>query len=411
MIAFRKQSDKLKNLFKQLLQSKNLTSTLNELEAPSAFLIKSHLDYNIHLIREKVEGKKIRIASKSVRNISVIKYVTKRLGDTCSGVMAYHPREALFLLQNGIRDVLLGYPCYHPEDCESLIRDYNEKVTFMVDTLEHVELLDSIGVAYGKKVRICLDIDMSIDIGNFRFGVFRSSLMNIDSFTDLLEKILSFNSVRIVGIMGYEAQVAGIPDLLYNGAKNLIISLLKKRSMRKIISFRKKVCEILQHKGVDLEFFNAGGTGSIDSSKKEEWVTEITVGSGFYDSYLFDFYKNLPVKPSLFFNLLIVRKPRHDIATLHGGGYVASGAIGLEKVPAPIDEKVGLLSNELAGEVQTPIKLLSDKHSYKIGDRVIFRHAKAGELCEHFNHVYLLDQEYKPLHKWKTYRGEGQIFV
>ena len=43
------------------------------------------------------------------------------------------------------------------------------------------------------------------------------------------------------------------------------------------------------------------------------------------------------------------------------------------------------------------------------GDRVWFRHAKAGELCEHVNELQLIDGETAT--PAPTYRGEGHAFL
>jgi D-serine deaminase-like pyridoxal phosphate-dependent protein len=44
-----------------------------------------------------------------------------------------------------------------------------------------------------------------------------------------------------------------------------------------------------------------------------------------------------------------------------------------------------------------------------VGDRVWFRHAKAGELCERFDTLHLLDGD-TLVGEALTYRGEGRTF-
>jgi D-serine deaminase-like pyridoxal phosphate-dependent protein len=41
---------------------------------------------------------------------------------------------------------------------------------------------------------------------------------------------------------------------------------------------------------------------------------------------------------------------------------------------------------------------------------VYFRHAKAGELCERFDRLYLVDGD-QIVDEVPTYRGEGQTFL
>jgi D-serine deaminase-like pyridoxal phosphate-dependent protein len=45
-----------------------------------------------------------------------------------------------------------------------------------------------------------------------------------------------------------------------------------------------------------------------------------------------------------------------------------------------------------------------------VGDRVWFRHAKAGELCEHVNELHVVDGDALE-GRVETYRGEGKAFL
>ena len=106
----------------------------------------------------------------------------------------------------------------------------------------------------------------------------------------------------------------------------------------------------------------------------------------------------------------MVRKPGDGFVTCHGGGLIASGAAGPDRLPIPtFPEGLSLLPLEGAGEVQTPLRgpgtqLLS------LGDPVFFRHAKAGELAEHFNE-YLLVRGERIVARAPTYRGLGKCFL
>jgi D-serine deaminase-like pyridoxal phosphate-dependent protein len=46
----------------------------------------------------------------------------------------------------------------------------------------------------------------------------------------------------------------------------------------------------------------------------------------------------------------------------------------------------------------------------ELGDPVILQHAKAGELCERFNHLLLI-QGGRVVGRVPTYRGAGQAFL
>jgi D-serine deaminase-like pyridoxal phosphate-dependent protein len=159
-----------------------------------------------------------------------------------------------------------------------------------------------------------------------------------------------------------------------------------------------------------LEFVNGGGTGSLELTAAEPAVTELSAGSGFYAPVLFDYYRSFALRPAAMFALPVSRKPTRGIATVLGGGYPASGAGGRDRLPQPyLPAGLHLDSNEGAGEVQTPL-LGEAAEELNVGDRVYFRHVKAGELCERFNSLYLVAGD-TIVDEAPTYRGEGKAFL
>ena len=96
--------------------------------------------------------------------------------------------------------------------------------------------------------------------------------------------------------------------------------------------------------------------------------------------------------------------------TVLGGGYVASGIADISRLPTPwLPEGLTLDSQEGAGEVQTPLHGAA-AGGLALGDRVWFRHAKAGELAERFEE-FLLVRGSEIVDRVPTYRGEGKTFL
>jgi D-serine deaminase-like pyridoxal phosphate-dependent protein len=185
---------------------------------------------------------------------------------------------------------------------------------------------------------------------------------------------------------------------------------MKAASGRDVRRARAAVDQALRDAGLAPTLFNGGGTGSVAACAREGCLTEVTAGSGFLDSHLFDRYRGLHLEPAAFFALAVVRRPSPGIVTCHGGGYVASGSAGASRLPIPsLPPGLRLLSLEGAGEVQTPLELGRDV-TLALGDPVFFRHAKAGELAEHFEE-YLLDSGDRVEGRARTYRGLGQCFL
>ena len=80
------------------------------------------------------------------------------------------------------------------------------------------------------------------------------------------------------------------------------------------------------------------------------------------------------------------------------------------RLPEPyLPHGVGLDKMEGAGEVQTPL-VGPGARNLRPGDRVYLRHAKAGELCERFDRLYLVEGD-RIVDELPTYRGEGRTFL
>lgn len=383
-----------------------------EVPLPCAFLDEVALERNIQSIIELSGDKKIRIASKSLRSVPIMKKILAE-NDRFQGIMCFSPREALFLIEEGFNDLLLGYPAYDERALHeiSLLTKQGIIITCMVDCEEHIVYLEKIAVESSGCFRVCLDIDMSSRIFQFHFGVRRSPVKDVQSALKIVEKVKASPYLILDGVMGYEAQIAGVgDDMPKQRLQNKLISYLKKKSVLEINERRGNIVKEIQNLGIELRFVNGGGTGSIKTTEQDHSVTEITVGSAFYSPKLFDYYKEVKFQPAVGFAVPIVRKPAPHIYTCLGGGYIASGAVGKEKEPEvwkPHGAK--LLALEGAGEVQTPVYYNGEEQLY-IGDTILFRHSKAGELCERFPVLYRIKQG-EIVGEYSTYRGDSQCFL
>ena len=378
-------------------------TALNHPGSPVLFLDLSAFEKNVEWVKKNSGNKKIRIATKSIRSKEMLKRI---LGSdpVFQGIMTYDLREALWLRSEGFNDILMGYPSVDKEQIKLLARN-PEGITLMVDRPEHIHLLEEIAKGENAVINICIDIDLSMDLPGIRFGVFRSTLTSIERLKTFLSELKDCKHIHLSGLMGYEAQIAGVMD-----KHSPIIRLLKKISISKLQKRRREMVNLLLSQGLKPDLINGGGTGSLIYTRTEEDVTEVTVGSGFFSPVLFDHYKDFKLNPALLFTLPIVRNPETDIYTCLGGGYIASGATESIKQPAPyLPVGLSLLKHEGAGEVQTPLHY-SGTAKLQIGSSVIMRHAKSGEVCERFEKIHLV-RDGKSEGTILTYRGEGKTFV
>lgn len=381
---------------------------------PFAFVDLDMLQQNIQSILQRANGKKIRIASKSIRSVDVLRRILKA-NARFQGIMCFTVPEALYLAQQGFTDLLLGYPVVDESLLASFAMHQREggcSITLMVDCESHVEQAEAAAAKYGVVLPLCVDIDLSIDVPGLHFGVWRSPIRSTAAALDLIQRIAQSRHVVLEGLMGYEAQVAGLGDRVPGQAlKNAIVRFLKRRSIREAADRRAELIAAIERMGLPpLRFVNAGGTGSLHTSSEESVVTEVTAGSGFYSPGLFDHYRDFTLLPAAGYAIEIVRQPRSDLYTCLGGGYTASGAAGNDKLPRPyLPQGAALLAMEGAGEVQTPIRY-NGPEKLELGDPIFMRHSKAGELCERFKHLYYISNN-GIVGETTTYRGDGLCYL
>ncbi|WP_371780268.1 amino acid deaminase/aldolase [Streptosporangium subroseum] len=386
------------------------------LDPPFAVLDLAALRSNASGMIQRAAGKPIRVASKSIRSRPVLERILAMDGFT--GTMAFTLPEALWLVSTGVRDVLVAYPTADRAALAELASDTGaaQEITVMVDRIEHLDFIESavadVQSRNRHEIRVCLDIDASFVAfgGRFRAGVRRSPIREPEQAADLAAATAKRPGFRLVGLMAYEAQIAGVgDDPPGNAALTQAIRWMQAQSRRELIMRRGRIVQAVRQV-TELEFVNGGGTGSIEKTVREKAVTEVAAGSGFFHPRLFDFYRGFAGRPAALFALPVVRRPAPDVVTVLGGGYSASGSPGQNRLPQPY-LPCGLRydSDEGAGEVQTPL-LGQAAEDLRIGDRVWFRHAKAGELCERFASLHLIDGD-KVVDEVPTYRGEGRTFL
>jgi D-serine deaminase-like pyridoxal phosphate-dependent protein len=391
-----------------------------DLRAPFALVDLDALDANAQSLERRAAGKPIRLASKSLRCRALQDRVLGRSG--FRGTLAFTLAEALWLASHGTDDILVAYPTADAPALRELAgrsRSAAQRITVMLDSVEQLAPLErAIGSAGPGAVRVCIDVDAGWRPlgGRLRVGVKRSPTHTPEQAGELARAIVARKSLRLVGVMMYEAQIAGLGDRPPGRPlRARAIAAVQARSARELAGRRaaivRAVGEVLERAGAaPLELVNGGGTGSLERTAAEPAVSELTAGSGLYAPALFDSYSAFTPRPAAMFALPVVRRPASEVVTALGGGYLASGPGDAARLPQPyLPRGLRLDRQEGAGEVQTPlIGAVADELA--IGDRVYMRHAKAGELCERFSSVHLLQGE-TIVDEAPTYRGEGRCFL
>ncbi|MEU5901735.1 MULTISPECIES: amino acid deaminase/aldolase [Streptomyces] len=383
------------------------------LDAPVALVDLDAFDANADDLVRRAGGKPIRVASKSVRCRALLERVLAR--DGFAGVMSFTLKESLWLARSGFDDVLLAYPSADRAGFAELTGDPGlaASVTVMVDDPAQLRLIDEARDGGTEVVRVCLELDTSFKAlgGKVRIGALRSPLHSPVQVAALARAVERRPGFRLVGVMAYEGHVAGVGDAVEgHPARSRAVRMMQSAARKELAARRAETIAAVRAVAPDLEFVNGGGTGSVQHTAAERAVTEIAAGSGLFVPRLFDNYTSFSGRPAALFAQPVVRRPGPGTVTVLGGGYPASGVAGTDRSPEPyLPEGLRYDAQEGAGEVQTPLHGPS-ADDLRIGDKVWFRHAKAGELCERFDTLHLVEGD-RVTGSVPTYRGEGHTFL
>lgn len=386
-----------------------------EVEAPFAFVDLDALWANAESMLARARDKPIRVASKSIRCRALMERILRR-DERFAGLMTYTLPETLWLAERGFDDLLLAYPTADAGALGELAlrsaANPEEAPIVMVDCVEHLDAIESVLGTGAPPVRVCIEVDASWwgFGGRLRAGVKRSPVHTVEQAVALAQEIERRDQLQLAALMAYEGQIAGLgdrpPGRRLRGAA---IRYMQRRSASELAKRRAAIVAAIRQ-FTALPIVNGGGTGSLELTAAEDVVTEVAAGSGFYAPALFDHYSRFTLTPAAGFALPIVRKPSPRVATALGGGYLASGSGDRARLPVPwLPPGLELDAEEGAGEVQTPL-LGAPASELEIGDRAYLRHAKAGELCERFDVLHLVEGG-EIVDVVPTYRGEGQTFL
>jgi D-serine deaminase-like pyridoxal phosphate-dependent protein len=385
------------------------------IDAPFAFVDLDAMWSNSAGMLARSAGKPIRVASKSLRCRALLRTILDRDAGY-QGLLTFTLPETLWLAREGFENLVVAYPTSDRAALRELAALTAENPAgapvVMVDSVEHLDLIASAVGEPAAPIRVCLDFDASYWTAGSRIkiGAKRSPLHTPEQARRFAEAIVARPGFTLVGMMSYEGHIAGQGDKIAGArAKSLAIARMQRASYAELRE-RRAAAVAAVSQVAPLAFVNAGGTGDLERVATEPAMTEATAGSGFYAPTLFDNYSSFDLQPAAIFALPVSRRPGPGVVTALGGGYLASGVGAKDRMPSPyLPGGLKLDALEGTGEVQTPLRGNAADRLH-VGSNVYLRHTKAGELCERFNSLYLLQGD-AIVDEVPTYRGEGQCFL
>ena len=354
-------------------------SVFGGVQPPFAFIDLDALWSNAADLLRRSRGKPIRIASEAIRCRPVLERLLD-LDPGFQGVLTYSLRETLWLWEQGLRDLVVAYPSADRACLTRLARvtsaDPEQAPVVMVDTIEHLDLVEESASPFVAPVRVAIDVDLSWWPlrGLVKAGPRRSGVRTAEQAVALAQEIERREHTRLVGVRAYERQIAERGDNVPGkGFTNLLVRGMHSASAKDVEERRGEIVSALSDVA-ELEFVSGGGTSSIERPAAEWAVTELAAGSGFSAPIPSDHHRAFQPRPAAMFAMPVTRAS--------------------EAIEVPWARRV-----LPAGR---PSRL-------EIGDTAYFRDLRAGELCEHFNRLYLVTgttiRDEVP-----TYRGEGKSF-
>ena len=213
-------------------------SIFPELEPPFAFVDLDAVGANADRMLASAGGKPIRIASKSVRCRALLRRMLDR-SSGFQGLLNLTLPEALWLYDDGFRNLVVAYPWTGPAGLAELAgvtaADPGGAPVVMVDSTDHLELIQAAVPAGASPIRVCMDLDVGYWPlgGRLKFGPKRSPIRTPEAAARLAAEIERRPAVRLVGVMAYEGQVAGVADAVPGRElENLAIRAMKRLSVR-----------------------------------------------------------------------------------------------------------------------------------------------------------------------------------
>lgn len=378
---------------------------------PVAILDLERFDANARALKKRAGDTPIRTATKSLRVPFLIERAERTFG---GGLLAFSLAEALDRVEEGFGDILVAYPTSDFDALRRLVTSERAlaSVTLMVDSLGHADMIEAArrsSRSTNAPVRVCLELDCSyVPVRGVHLGALRSPLFSPSHAESFARSLTRYSGLTLVGLMGYESQIAGTPNRGMSPMR-LLTRGMQALSAREVAARRGEAVKRVREVS-DLEFVNGGGTGSIESTCADPSVTEVAAGSGLIGPASFDHFVRFRPEPALVVGFPVVRRPARNVATILGGGWVASGPPGIDRLPRVVHPRsLGYVRLEGAGEVQTPLRGRAAER-LRVGDTVWVRHAKAGEVAEHVD-TYAVVREDSVVDVVPTYRGSGRAYI
>ncbi len=270
----------------------------------------------------------------------------KLLAAGAHGVTVAKLSEAEVMAAAGIRDILITGPVVGPKKVARLacLASYADPIA-VVDSIDHVEMLDRAGREYGVRLRTVVEVD----IGLQRVGTQPGA-----PTVALAIEVDRREGVRFVGLMAWEGHAIRVTP-----------EEEKVRLIEAAVGSLLDTAEQCRAAGLPVEIVSCGGTGTYPFSSRVRGVTEIEAGGGIYGDLVYRRQMNIdhPMAMTVLATVISRAAPTRIVTD---AGFKSLGTASALPEPKGID---GVKAAKFSAEHGT-IELEAPNDTVRVGDKL-----------------------------------------
>jgi D-serine deaminase-like pyridoxal phosphate-dependent protein len=220
-------------------------------------------------------------------------------------------------------------------------------VIVALDGVDNVRELAEATQQAGKKLRVVIEVDIGMNRAGAEPGA---------PVVALADEIAAHPGLRLVGVMGWEAQTTAIAD-----------PAEKEKAVAAAIALLTHSAELCRKAGHDMQIVSCGGTGTLLYCVKQPGVTEVQVGGAVMNDEHYRWHFQIDLPFSLTVLTTVTSRPTPTRVILDAGRKAMSIEMALPRpLGLPPVREVRLSAEHTRLELETP----SDRP--RVGDRVEF---------------------------------------
>ena len=280
-----------------------------------------------------------------VKSHKTIEIARKQIAAGAIGVTCAKLGEAEVLAAAGIHDILIANQIVGPIKVKRLMALPREAdVIVSVDSEANVVELAEVAKAAGRKQRVVIEVNTGMNRAGVEPGAPAVALADI---------IARHPSLRLVGVMGWEAHVTAIQD-----------PTIKAEAVAEAIALLTDSAQACREAGHDMSIVSCGGTGTLQYCVSQPGVTEVQVGGAIFNDEHYRTHYGLDLPCALTVLATVISRPNPMRVILDAGRKAMSNDMALPR-PLGLDVASVKLSAEHA-----QIELSAASETPHIGDKI-----------------------------------------